>query len=125
MARRCRQVSAEERVKIETLAAEGHSRNSISRCLVYAQSTISREIERNRNEGQPYEAARAQAFAQTGDDRLGVLQGVLAAGLEPEADRGAREAGGLSGGERDLALRVGPGAARQRRLDVPANSPAG
>lgn len=92
---------------------------------MYAQATISREIERNRNKGQPYEAARAQAFAQTGDDRLGALQGVLAVGLEPEADRGSGEAGGLSGGERDLALRLGPGAAHQRRLDVPANSAAG
>ena len=63
MAKGYRQLSAEERVKIETLAAEGHSRKSIARSLGRAQSTISREMGRNREGEQPYGAARAQAFA--------------------------------------------------------------
>lgn len=63
MAKRYRQLSAEERVKIETLAAEGHSRKSIARQLGRAQSTISREMGRNREGKQPYGAAQAQAFA--------------------------------------------------------------
>ena len=36
-----RQLSSEERVKIETLAAEGHSGSAIARCLGRSQSTIS------------------------------------------------------------------------------------
>ena len=63
MAKRYRQLSEEERVKIETLAAEGHSRKSIARCLGRAQSTISREMGRNRVGEQPYGAAPAHAFA--------------------------------------------------------------
>ena len=56
-------MSAEERVKIETLAAEGHSGNAIGRCLGCAQSTISRELGRNREGDEPYGAARAQTLA--------------------------------------------------------------
>ena len=37
-----RQLSAEERLKIETLAGEGHSGKSIARILGRSQSTISR-----------------------------------------------------------------------------------
>ena len=63
MTSRYRQLSAEERVKIETLAGEGHSRKAIAKRLGRAQSTISREMSRNREGDQPYGAARAEAFA--------------------------------------------------------------
>ena len=43
-----RQLSAEERVKIEPLAGEEHSLKSIAQRLGHAQSTISREMSRNR-----------------------------------------------------------------------------
>lgn len=63
MPRTYRQLSAEERVKIETLAQEGHSGKAIARKLGRSQSTISRELGRNREGDEPYGAARAQAFA--------------------------------------------------------------
>ena len=63
MRSRYRHLSAEERVKIETLAGEGHSRKAIAKRLGRAQSTISREMSRNREGERPYGAARAQAFA--------------------------------------------------------------
>ena len=43
-----RQLGFEERVKIETLSAKGHSGNAIAPCLGRSQSTISRELGRNR-----------------------------------------------------------------------------
>ena len=58
-----RQLSAEERLKIETLAGEGHSGKSIARILGRSQSTISRELGRNREGDQAYGAARAHALA--------------------------------------------------------------
>ena len=59
------------------------------------------------------------ASAQAGAVRLGVLQGVVAIGLEPGADCVSGGAGGSSGCERDLALRVDQGGSRQRRHTVP------
>ena len=56
-------MSAEERVKIETLAGKGHSGKTIARKLGRSQSTISRELGRNREGDQPHGAARTQAFA--------------------------------------------------------------
>ena len=56
-------LSVEERVKIETLAAEGHSGNAIAPCLGRSQSTISRELGRNRECDQPYGAVCGQALA--------------------------------------------------------------
>lgn len=53
MARRCRQLSVEERVEIETLAAEWRSGQSIARCRGSTLSTISREPRRNREGDQP------------------------------------------------------------------------
>ena len=49
-------------MKIESLAGEGHLRNSIAKRLGRTQSTISREMGRNGGD-QPYGAARAQACA--------------------------------------------------------------
>lgn len=78
-----RQLSAEERLKIETLAGEGRSGKSIARILGRSQSTISRELGRNREGDQPYGAcARARdgppaggrgAAAQAGRGGLGAL----------------------------------------------------
>ena len=50
-------------MKIETLAGEGHSGKSIARILGRSQSTISRDLGRNREGDKPYGAARAQALA--------------------------------------------------------------
>ena len=58
-----RRLSAEEQVKMETLAGEGHSGKSIARILGRSQSTISRELGRNREGDQPYGATRAEALA--------------------------------------------------------------
>ena len=63
MARQFRQLSPEERAKIESLAEEGYSGKSIARKLGRSQSTICRELGRNREGDQPYGAARAQALA--------------------------------------------------------------
>ena len=63
MASRCRQLSAEERVKIKTLARADHSRKAIAKRLGRVQSTISREMSRNGEGDRPYRAVWAQAFA--------------------------------------------------------------
>lgn len=42
MASRYRQLSAQERVKIETLPGEGHARNASAKCLARAQATSER-----------------------------------------------------------------------------------
>lgn len=72
MARQFRQLSPEERAQIEALAKEGYSGKSIARKLGRAQSTICRELGRNREGDEPYGAARAQALAA--DRRLGASE---------------------------------------------------
>ena len=121
-----RQLSAEERVKIETLAGKGHSGKSIARILGRSQSTISSELRRSRKGEQPNGAARSQALAagrrkaaaQAGRGGLGALRGAAEGGLEPGADRGPGEAGGRSRVERDVALQVAARGARRRRRAV-------
>ncbi len=59
-----RQLSAGEWMKIETLAAEGHSGNVIARRLSRSQSTISCELGRDREGDQPYGAADWERFEE-------------------------------------------------------------
>ena len=107
MASRYCQVSLEERGKLETLAREGHRRKAIAKSLRREQSTISREMSRNR-EGD------LRASAQAAAERLGTVQGALGGRLELEADRRAGGTGRVRGGERDVALRVDPGGSGER-----------
>lgn len=70
MASRYWQSSAEARVKGEALAGEGHSRKAIAKSLRREQSTISREMNCNR-EGD------LGAFAHAAAERLRTVQGAL------------------------------------------------
>ena len=102
MASRYCQVSVEERGKFEMLAREGHRRKAVAKSLRREQSTISREMSRNR-EGD------LRASAQAAAERLGTVQGALGGRLELEADRRAGGTGRVRGGERDMDLTRGSG----------------
>lgn len=90
------QLSPEERAKIESLRTEGLSRKAIARVLGRSQSTISRELSRNREADGEYGASQAQELAlrrrrtaATGSSRMTKadwdrIDGLLRQGLSPE-----------------------------------------